>query len=182
MGKKRAKERSQGPLRASAQTLGVRPEPFGGVEPPRSISEVIRETLKALESPDAKAAEVKRVALERFPSWKDAIEGEKNWSAYVAQNRGKAADEMGIDRSARRGSPPPGTLAFEDYEAARKFVEGCGGVEQAEEILEFLATSNITTLRKAVKAWSDLVESVGSPGAALKALEAMKGTGGVVAR
>ena len=61
-------------------------------------------------------------------------------------------------------------------------MEGCGGADKAKEILEFLANSDITRLRKAVKAWSDLVESVGSPEAALKAIEAIKSTGGVITR
>lgn len=139
---------------------------------PASLSEVIREGLKKLGDPDAKASEVRKAVLEMFPSMRKAVEGQKNWNSYVTQNRDKAAEEMSVDRKRRSGS----RLSYADYQAGQKLVEEFGGgkVEKAIELLDVLAERDIDRLRKAVDAWGSLVESAGSSETALNVLETMR--------
>ena len=181
MGKTRS-QASQRSVRASQEnriaTLEVEPS---------SLSELVRLVLKRIGDPNAKAPEVKRKALEWFPTWKKEIAGAKHWSSFVTQNRDRVAEELGIERRVMTGgggSPSRGTLAFSDYEAASELVSRfCDDdLERASELLDFIYGKNTTRLRVALMAWRELVESVGSPEAAMKALEAMSKTGGVINR
>ena len=156
-------------------------------EQPANLSHLVRIVFKRMGDPNAKAAEVKRLAIEWYPQWKKQIEAAKFWSSYVTQNRDKAAEELGVNRvvlTGGGGSQSSGTLSFKDYESAGAFVETfCDGdVEKAQKLVDFLYGKNITRIRTGLKAWCDLVQSVGSPEAALKALEAMKSVGGVIDR
>jgi hypothetical protein len=138
---------------------------------PSNLSELIREVMKRHGDPDAKARLVKLKAIEMFPSWRDRIEGESNWSAYVTQARDRVAEELGVSRRARSGA-----LTMDEFEQAREFAEEwCDGdMELAQQIVEWLADRNVLRLRKALDAWGELIEKVGSVEAAQSAIDTMK--------
>jgi hypothetical protein len=187
MGKRKAR-RQEGVRRSVSLSSASEQKSRANIEvEPTNLSQLVREVLKDMGDPNARAPEVKARAIELFPAWKKDIEGASYWSSYVTQSRNKVAEELGIARVVKTGgggTPNRGTLAFSDYENANEFVKKfCDGdTSKALELLDWIAGKNSTRLRVAMKAWSELVESVGSPEAALKALETLSTTGGVITR
>ena len=144
---------------------------------PTSLSGIVRETMKDLGDPNAKAKVVKARAIELHPNWRKEIEANKHWSSLVTQNREKAAEEMGEERLIQTGGGGRGTpLTLDDFSVAKTFAEEyCGGdMALAAEIVEWLKKANLTRVAKALKVWSDLTNRLGSLKGAEETITAMQ--------
>jgi hypothetical protein len=75
-------------------------------EEPRTKSAAIYQALLELGDPNAPASDVREHVLKRWPALRESVETEKHWTSYVTQNRDRAARELGVERTRRRGRRP----------------------------------------------------------------------------
>jgi hypothetical protein len=75
-------------------------------EEPRTKSAAIYQALLELRDPNAPASDVREHVLKRWPALRESVESERHWTSYVTQNRDRAARELGMDRTRRRGRRP----------------------------------------------------------------------------
>jgi hypothetical protein len=75
-------------------------------EEPRTKSAAIYQALLELGDPNAPASDVREHVLKRWSALREAVESEKHWTSYVTQNRDRAARELGVGRTRRRGRRP----------------------------------------------------------------------------
>jgi hypothetical protein len=99
---------------ASAKTGEIEetPDRPSNAEKPATKSSAIFQALLALGNPDASAVEVRDYVLKTWPHLRKVIEAEPHWNSYVTQGRDRAARELGIERSRRRGPRPGAALSI----------------------------------------------------------------------
>jgi hypothetical protein len=73
---------------------------------PHTKSAAIFQALLDLGDPNAPASDVREHVMKRWPALRQEVEGERHWTAYVTQNRDRAARELGVERTRRRGRRP----------------------------------------------------------------------------
>ena len=147
-----------------------------------SLSEAIRAALKKLGDPDAPASEVKDIVVASHPSLLSMIDNERNWNSYVSQNRDKAAEEMGLERSVGEEESrlrQSSAITYADYQTAQEFIDTfrAGDAEQAKLLLDWLTEKGVDRIRQSVDAWLSLVQSAGSVEIAQRVLSTMKERG-----
>jgi hypothetical protein len=115
-------------------------------EEPRTKSAAIYQALLELRDPNAPASDVREHVLKRWPALREAVETEKHWTSYVTQNRDRAARELGVERTRRRGRRPKTTRAPAGVDGAEPVTVG--------DIL------NLGRVRRKLKDENDLAEVV----------------------
>ncbi len=74
-------------------------------EPPTK-SAAIFQALLDLRDPNASSSDVREYIIKQWPMLREAVESEEHWNSYVTQNRDRAARELGVERTRRRGRRP----------------------------------------------------------------------------
>ena len=127
-------------------------------EEPPTKSAAIYQALLDLHDPNAPASEVREYVVKRWPVLREAVEAEKHWTSYVTQNRDRAARELGVERTRRRGRRP-------------KTAPAPAGVNGAEPVTvaDILSLGKIRAKLKDEKDLADVVTVVAGLGPAPRA-------------
>jgi hypothetical protein len=73
---------------------------------PPTKSAAIFQALLDLRDPNAPASAVREHVIQHWPHLREEVANDKNWTSYVTQNRDRAARQLGMERTRRRGRRP----------------------------------------------------------------------------
>jgi hypothetical protein len=122
---------------------------------PSTRSAAIFQALLDLRDPNAPASDVREYVLKRWPMLRDTVEDEKHWTSYVTQNRDRAARELGVERTRKRGRRP-------------KTAQAPAGLNGAESVTvgDMLSVGKIRTMLKDESGLAEVVMLVAGLGPA----------------